>query len=627
MIKISNLIISVISAARASRKSTAMSQPPPAQLEAVRLDALRKLDLLDTPPNEAFDRITRMAAQLFGLPIAAVSLTDVDRQWFKSRIGVGTDRMPRHDAPCAEVTGTNQMLVIDDLRASAAYRDSTLAGTGARFYAGAPLMTRDGYCLGSMCVVGTEPRTISASERTGLADLASMVMAQIELQHALGRIDPVSGIPNRSQFVDDLADLAIDRPRGEARLAALVSLATPEQVSSAVRALGAGFVDDIVCEAARMLRAALGPTRKLYHVAPTQFAFLAEPGADTARFCEWLDAWIALRADITTARFVTTATVGVAPFSTGQMAPLGLLRDLYSAAHDAIEGAHRVRVFSVEQNAAFLRRFRVANDFGAALEDDSQLRLVFQPKIELATGRCVGAEALLRWRHPTFGEVSPGEFIPVIEQTSLARATTRWVLERALRQLATWQRAGLVTQLAINVSAVNLLEADFCAHVLARLQAHGLAPGALAIEITESALMSNRTLAAATLEALAAAGVQLAIDDFGTGYSSLAYLQSVPAKVVKIDQSFVRDLDVDERKRALVATMIKLSHDLGQAVVAEGVETAPVALFLANAGCDQVQGYLYARPMAPREFEEWICAEWTLPRPRRPRQGAQLTCA
>jgi EAL domain-containing protein (putative c-di-GMP-specific phosphodiesterase class I)/GGDEF domain-containing protein len=604
-----------------------MSQHLPARLEAARLDALRKLDLLDTPPNEAFDRITRMAAQLFGLPIAAVSLTDVNRQWFKSRVGVDHCSIPRVKAPCGEVADTGSMLVIPDLQADACYRDSPLAAGGVRFYAGAPLMTRDGHCLGAMCVLGTEPRTISASERTGLADLAAMVMAQIELQHTIGRIDPVSGIPNRHQFVDDLTDLAIERPRGEARLAAMVNLATPGQMSSAVRAMGAGCVDEIVCEAARMLRAALGPARKLYHVAPFQFAFLAEPGADLARFCDWLGAWIALRADSTSARFVTTATVGVAPFATGQADPTELLRDMYSAAHDAMEGSHRVRVFSAEQNAAFLRRFRLANDFGAALEDDSQLRLVFQPKIELATGRCVGAEALLRWRHPTLGEVSPGEFIPVIEQTSLARATTRWVLERALRQLSTWQRAGLVTQLAVNVSAVNLLEPDFCAHVLARLRAHGLAPGALAIEITESALMSNRTLADATLDALTAGGVQLAIDDFGTGYSSLAYLQSVPAKVVKIDQSFVRDLDLDARKRALVATMIKLSHDLGQVVVAEGVETAPVARFLADAGCDQVQGYLYARPMAPREFEEWICAEWTLARPRRARQSAQLACA
>jgi EAL domain-containing protein (putative c-di-GMP-specific phosphodiesterase class I)/GGDEF domain-containing protein len=588
-----------------------MSQHPPAQLEAARLDALRKLDLLDTPPNEAFDRITRMAAQLFGLPVAAVSLTDVDRQWFKSRVGIEHCSVPRAHAPCAEVTDTRSLLVIPDLEAHPGYRGSGLAADGVRFYAGAPLLTRDGYCLGALYVVGSAPRTISAAERTGLADLAAMVMAQIELQHAIGRIDAVSGFPNRNQFVDDLRDLALERPAGEARLAALVNLATPEQMSSAVRAMGAGFVDDIVCEAARMLRSALGPARKLYHVAPAQFAFLAEPGADLARFCDWLAGWIALRADSTTARFVTTATVGVAPFATGQADPFDLLRAMYSAANDAIEGSHRVRVFSAEQNAAFMRRFRLANEFGAALEDDSQLRLVFQPKIELATGRCIGAEALLRWRHPVLGEVSPGEFMPVIEQTSLARATTRWVLERALRQASSWRRAGLAMQVAVNVSAVNLLEPDFCEHVLARLRAHDLAPGALAIEITEG---------------LAGGGVQLAIDDFGTGYSSLAYLQSVPAKVVKIDQSFVRDLDQDERKRALVATMIKLAHDLGQLVVAEGVETAPVAQHLASAGCDQVQGYLYARPLAPEQFETWICAEWTLARPRRARQET-LACA
>jgi len=599
-----------------------MSQPSPAQLEAARLDALRKLDLLDTPPSEAFDRITRMAAQLFNLPVAAVSLTDVDRQWFKSRVGVEHCAIPREKAPCGEVANTSRMLVIPDLLRDDCYRDSHLAASGVRFYAGAPLMTRDGYCLGAMCVLGTEPRTISETERTGLADLASMVMAQIELRHAIGRVDPVSSLPNRNQFVDDLLDLAIERPEGEARLAALVNLATPEQISSAVRAMGAGFIDDIVREAARMLRAALGPARKLYHVAPTQFVFLAEPGADVARFCEWLASWIALRVETTTARFVTTATVGVVPFATGHADPLDLLRDMYSASHDAIEGSHRVRVFSAEQNAVFLRRFRVANDFGAALADDSQLRLVFQPKIELGTGRCIGAEALLRWRHPVLGEISPAEFVPVIEQTSLARAATRWVLERALRQLAAWRRAGLTLQVAINVSAVNLLEADFCEHVRARLHAWEVPPAALAIEITESALMSNRTLAASTLEALAASGVQLAIDDFGTGYSSLAYLQSVPAKVVKIDQSFIRDLDTDERKRALVATMIKLAHELGQLVVAEGVETAPVAHVLAGAGCDQVQGYLYAKPLAPAQFEEWICAEWTLARPRTARQPA-----
>lgn len=605
-----------------------MSRPVPSvQHEAERLDALRKLELLDTPPSEAFDRITRMAAQLFKLPVAAVSLTDANRQWFKSRVGVEHTSIPRDRAPCATVAESGKVLVINDLQGDACFHDSHLAGTGVRFYAGAPLLTRDGYCLGAMCVLGPEPRQITEAESKGLADLAAMVMAQIELQHALGRIDPSSGLPNRNQFIEDLADLANERPAGEARLAAMVNLATPEQLNDAMRAMGAGYFDEIVGEAVRMLRAVIGPARKLYHVATTQFVFLAEPGADVQRFCDWLGCWLDLRANAMTPRFVTTTTIGVAPFSVGRSDPLEVLRDMHSAAHDALEGTRRVRVFSAEQNAVFLRRFYLVNEFGAALEGEGQLRLVFQPKVELATGRCIGVEALLRWNHPVLGEVSPGEFFPIIEQTSLARATTRWVLMRALRQIAEWRKSGLKLQVAVNVSAVNLLETDFCVHVFEQLRLHALPPEALALEITESALMKNRALAMQTLEHLAAAGVHLAIDDFGTGYSSLAYLQSVPAHVVKIDQSFVRDVDTDAYKRALVNTMVKLSHDLGHKVVAEGVETAAVAGYLKDAGCDQVQGYLYARPLEPEDFERWICAKWMLPRSRAARPAAEMLMA
>ena len=160
--------------------------------ESARLDALRQLNLLDTPPSESFDRITRMASQIFGLPIAAVSLTDKDRQWFKSRVGVAHQSIPRDRAPCAQVAEHREPVVVEDLRADACYAQSVLAGTGARFYAGAPLITREGHGLGALCVIGVEPRTVTELEMSALRDLAAMVMAQIELQHAFGRIDPTS---------------------------------------------------------------------------------------------------------------------------------------------------------------------------------------------------------------------------------------------------------------------------------------------------------------------------------------------------------------------------------------------------------------------------------------------------
>ena len=207
------------------------------QCEEDRLRALRDLSLLDTPPSEAFDRITRMASRLFNLPISAISLTDKDRQWFKSRVGVDELQLPRHKAPCAEVTSTRDVVVLTDILKEEYYRDSDLAKAGMRFYAGAPLITRDGFGLGSMCVVGPEPRSVTEGELTALRDLAAMVMAQIELQHAFGRIDPVSGLPNRNQLIEDLDDLARDHP-GEDRIAALIDLADRRQLAEAQRVLG-----------------------------------------------------------------------------------------------------------------------------------------------------------------------------------------------------------------------------------------------------------------------------------------------------------------------------------------------------------------------------------------------------
>ncbi len=579
----------------------------PSLEEVSRLEALRQLELLDTAPSEAFDRITRMAAQLFQLPIAAVSLTDSDRQWFKSKVGVAHDAIPRIKAPCAAVADSGRMLEVPDLLESECFRDSPLADSGIRFYFGAPLVTKTGHCLGAMCVLGTEPRSVSDADRATLADLAAMVMAQIELQHALGRIDPVSGLPNRSQFVSDVRDLGLVTAEGAPQLAALVSLATPEELSDAMRVMGGTWLDDIVRDAVPALRRLAGGG-KVYHVAPTQFAFLAPLGLSLARFSATLMAWLGERKPMGQCGFLTTATVGLVRFAVGQDAPLDVLRNLHSAAHDARDAESGLRVYSPEQDAAYRHRFWLISEFGRALAQASELHLVFQPKVSLRHGSCLGVEALLRWTHPDAGPIPPGEFMPIVETTALARATTEWVLEAALRQLAAWRLDGVSLQVAVNVSAVNLEEPDFSDRVLEGLARHGLPAACLALEMTESALMRKPKIAHDTMARLAEGGVKIAIDDFGTGYSSLSYLQDMPADVVKIDQSFVRGMEKDERTLALVTTMIKLSHDLGHRVVAEGVETEEVAQLLRAAGCDEAQGYYYGRPMAPVALAEWLAA-------------------
>jgi len=575
------------------------------QNEDARLDALQKLNLLDTPPTESFDRITRMASQIFGLPISAISLTDHDRQWFKSRVGVDHTSIPRDGAPCATVAERSEPVVVEDLLKDDRYRGSVLAERGVRFYAGVPLVTREGFGLGALCVLGVEPRSASDAEMAALNDLAQMTMSQIELQHAFGRVDPLSGLPNRTQFLDDLEDLGRDEP-GVSRFAILIDLARAEQLSAGARVMGASYIDEMVQDATRTLRALIVPRRDIYHVGVTQFAFIATRGASEDESVGGLTLLMAQLRAASNVRLVMTATIGVAPFVAGQSSPRDVLRTMQNAALDARSDQSAISVYSPTKDSAHSRRFALLHDFGEALDQPNQLRLVFQPRIDLATGAAVGAEALLRWWHPSLGDVSPGEFIPIVEQTSLARATTAWVLDTGLRQLSVWCAANMGLDLSINVSATNLSEPDFAQQVQLYLLKHRVPANMLELEVTESAVMDSSGEAIEQLAALKKAGVRLAIDDFGTGYSSLAYLQRLPTEVVKIDQSFVRNLTNDEREQTLIRSMISLTHDLGYRVVAEGIETSEAADMLAEMGCDEGQGYFFGRPMDAGVFEQWL---------------------
>jgi EAL domain-containing protein (putative c-di-GMP-specific phosphodiesterase class I)/GGDEF domain-containing protein len=576
----------------------------PAHDEATRLDALHRLNLLDTAPSESFDRITRMAGQIFGLPIAAVSLTDRDRQWFKSRVGIDHWSIPREKAPCAEVAETASTVLIPDLQADSCYRDSVLADQGVRFYAGASLTTREGHSLGALCVLGTEPRQATDQEMAALNDLAQMVMAQIELQHAFGRRDPLSGLPNRTQFLDDLADLGRDNP-GQRRLAVLLDLARHEQLDSGLRVMGAAYLDEIIQDAARTVSKAIGRDRTAYHVAATQFAFLAPPDTQEEEYIERLREMLPGLRDQAKGHFILARSVGVTPFIAGETPPAVVLRTAHSAAQDARSSASLISVYSPTVDNAHQRRFRLLHDFGEALGEGGQLSLAFQPRIDLATGRCVGAEALLRWRHPDLGPISPAEFMPVVEQTSLAGPTTMWVLDTALNQLAQWRAAGFELQLSINVSASNLEDPNFAHQVHQQIARHQVQPDWVELEVTESAVMGDIENALDQLTKLVGAGVHIAIDDFGTGYSSLAYLQRLPGRILKIDQSFIRDMANGEREQTLVRSMVSLGHDLGYRVVAEGVETAADRDWLRAMGCDEAQGYFFERPMAPDAFDSW----------------------
>ncbi|MGY2273779.1 MULTISPECIES: EAL domain-containing response regulator [Pseudomonas] len=231
----------------------------------------------------------------------------------------------------------------------------------------------------------------------------------------------------------------------------------------------------------------------------------------------------------------------------------------------------------------------------------------YQPKVELATDQLCALEALLRWDRPGHGAVSPAVFVPVLESLGLIVAVGRWVIEAVCQQIATWQRSAIgAVEVSVNVSGHQLIEGDLIADIARILARTGVAPHWLEVELTEGSLMENTQHTIASLQRLHAMGVKISIDDFGTGYSSLAYLRRFPIDTLKIDIAFIREVTSNPQDAAITRTIIELAHNLNLRVVAEGVETQAQLAFLKDAGCDQIQGYLFSRPLPVATLERLL---------------------
>ncbi|MGK6323681.1 EAL domain-containing protein [Sphingomonas sp. DT-51] len=566
--------------------------------EEARLNALRNLSLLDSAPSDSFDRLTRLASQLLAAPVSTISLTDRDRQWFKSKVGVDLSEIPREQAPCAYAIEGRGVFVVPDLTADPRFVGSPLAESGIRFYAGAPLFTREGHGLGTLCVVDDKVRTLRDGEEQVLLDLAGMVMSQIELQNLVGRVDATTGQANQFQLFEDLDDLA---RRGPGALAALLSvdIFSPTRVTNAARTLGSDSIRLLMQQAICTLRHTAGNSARLYHVDQTRCAVLIED--DLLKSYALADRIVAALSEPIACGGVPVAadpTIGIFDFTVGAVEPREAFKRMSNAGDDAPNAAGRHARYdpaSAQRNA---RRFALLNDFGAALEAPSQLSLVYQPRIQLVSGNRCGVEALIRWDHPELGAVSPSEFVPLVEPTALVRSMTEWVVRAAIAQARTWSKAGTPLPVSINASAMNLDDEDFAVRLLRATRDAGIAPDLLELEFTESTIAHDPTRVIGQLRELRSEGIEIAIDDFGTGYSNLSYLQQLPVSVLKIDQAFVRDMVTSGKDRLLVKTMIAMGHDLGYRVVAEGIETQAAYDMLCEWGCDEGQGYLMSKPVA-----------------------------
>ena len=562
--------------------------------EEARLNALRDLRLLNTPPSESYDRLTRLASRLLNAPVSTLSLTDHDRQWFKSRVGVDVTEIPRHQAPCSYAIEGDDVFVVPDLAADPRFIGSPLVQAGIRFYAGAPLFTRNGHGLGTICVLDSTPRQIGEDEKHVLQDLAGMVMSQVELQNMIGRVDATTGLANKHQLLEDLEDLARRGADSDGTIL-LVEIMPPDQAAHALRVLGSRQVDALTQIAMSLVHLCGGDGARLYHVGPMRCALLL----DSAEGGEIKQILTALREPIACDGVPITPqpAVGVHVFRARQSMPRDIFRRALNAVDEARQTHDGFAHYCPAHEEQSTRSFAILTAFGASLECEDQLTLMYQPRVSLSSGRMLGAEALLRWRHPQLGQISPGEFIPLIEQTAMARPMTTWVAKTAMRQARAWGESGLDLSVSINASALNLEERDFASRLLRIAADAGLDPSLVELEFTESAVARDARRVIEQLQELRAQGMAIAIDDFGTGYSNLSYIQQLPVSVLKIDQAFVFGLTASLKDQLLVRTMIGMAHDLGYRVVAEGIETQDAFDMLASWGCDEGQGYWMSRPI------------------------------
>ncbi|MBV9786308.1 MAG: GGDEF domain-containing protein [Acidisphaera sp.] len=465
---------------------------------------------------------------------------------------------------------------------------------------------------GTLCLIDDKPRCLGLDDQRVLADLSALAAAQLDLQRGVGRIDPTSLLPNRSRLLEALEQAGFATPR-ERRILLLLDLAGPGQLDDLLQLLGPAECDNLVRSTAGIVQEVLGEGVTLYHVDTLRFACVLEDGVAFGWHAP-AEALLARLRQPVLCSFIPIGLspgIGIVPFRLGAAAHRDLLRRALAAAHEARLAGTGWAAYDPRQDQAQQRAFTLLGDLRRALEQldahaEGELSLAYQPRIDLDSGTCSGAEALLRWQHRTLGAVPPGEFVQLAERTALMVPLTDWVIDTALAQAAAFRAVGLALRVSINVSGRDFAAGDLPTRLAAALRHHGLPPQALEIEVRQSVLLQDSAGVREQLREVRMSGVELSVDDFGTGCGVLSALQQIPIGSVKLDQSLVRALAHSRRDRTIARAMIGVAHDVGYRVVAQGVETPELRDLVAEFGCDEAQGHQIARPMSADALGLWF---------------------
>lgn len=420
--------------------------------------------------------------------------------------------------------------------------------------------------------------------------------------------DILTGLPNRYLLHDRLAQ-AVEVARRERDTLALMFIDL-DRFKIVNDSLGYEVGDLLLIETANRFRSLLGPSATLARLGGDEFVvLLPDAGSigNVSDLAEEFNRCMEPPMQVMGRDIHLGASIGIALFPRDGENAMALMKNADTAMYRSkAEGPNGYRFFDLAMNASAAERMEMESALRRALQCN-EFVMHYQPKIDLRSGRVAGAEALIRWQDPEHGQISPGQFIPLAEETGLITKIGDWALDEVCRQMADWQARGILPQqVGVNVSARQFLDEYFAEKVILLLEKYKLPHASLELELTESTVMANPEAAARQMRRLQAAGVGISLDDFGTGYSSLTYLKRLPISVIKMDKSFIHKLDADEDNAAIVSAIQGMADALGMSTLAEGIERKDEASHLQASGCDFGQGFFYSPPLPVHEFEQWM---------------------
>jgi diguanylate cyclase (GGDEF)-like protein len=607
--------------------------------EAVRAGEAQILEMIamNAPLNEVLERLMRVAeAQLDGI-ICSTLLLDEDGVHLRDGAGPSLDpayrraidgvRIGPNVGSCGTAMYRREAVIVADIKKDPLWADFRTLVTpyGYRSCWSTPILSHQGEPLGAFAMYSKEKRAPRADEMRLVAGATRLAGIAIERKRAEERIhymanhDALTGLPNRTLLKDRLQQSMLFAKKYDrwANLA-LIDLDNFKLINDS---LGHSAGDELLKIVAKRMVERLKPTDTVVRLGANEFAvMIADQPKDVDRIAATLQdlrAAIAEPIRISGHALQVASSIGVAIYPKDGGDVDTLLANAGSAMYRAKEaGRDNFQFYTPALNGKVHEKFLLQEELRKALQRNEFL-LLYQPQVDLRSGRIFAVEALIRWRHPEMGLVPPDKFIPAAEESGLIVPIGDWVLREAALQNKAWQAAGLAPiVVSVNVSARQFKAKNWVSRVVDALNESGLEAKYLELELTESLIMQDVEQAIATMKQLQSLGVQLSIDDFGTGYSSLSALKTFPVARLKIDKSFVRDLAHDENDRAVATAVISLGQKLNLRVIAEGVETEAQLAFLRDNNCDEMQGYLFSKPAPPEHIATM------LRQPSRSRQAA-----